>query len=154
MACDMPGQVRGRRGLATGQNESRPNPPEAGCRRGEKEPHLMAVEKIYAQLSCSDLSSSVAWFQRIFGRPPDARPMDGLAEWHHHDHAGFQLFEDRSSAGHGTLTLIVSGLADEHSRLTKCGLEPPDIEPADSVSLIRLHDPDQNLVVLAQPGRA
>lgn len=114
----------------------------------------MTIEKIYAHLSCSDLTRSVAWFQGLFGRAPDARPMHGLAEWHHQEQAGLQLFEDKSKAGNGTLTLIVRDLKGEHSRLQHSGLAPPDIEPADTTSLIRLRDPDDNLVVLAQPGRA
>ena len=114
----------------------------------------MAIERIYAQLACSDLTRSIRWFQKLFGRAPDARPMDGLAEWHHRDAAGFQLFENEGNAGKGTLTLIASELRAEHSRLQGSGLEPGDIEPADTTSLVRLRDPDDNLVVLAQPGRA
>jgi hypothetical protein len=79
--------------------------------------------------------------------------MAGLAEWHHRDDAGFQLFEDRANAGRGTMTLIVSSLREEHARLAKAGFAPGDIEAADTTSLVRLRDPDNNLVVLAQPGR-
>ncbi|OXT01941.1 glyoxalase/bleomycin resistance/dioxygenase family protein [Notoacmeibacter marinus] len=114
----------------------------------------MPIEKVYAQLSCSDLERSIVWFEHLFERTPDARPMDGLAEWHHADTAGFQLFRNAPNAGKGTLTLIVSDLRTEHSRLANAGLEPSAIEPADTTSLVRLHDPDRNLVVLAQPGRA
>lgn len=114
----------------------------------------MPIEKVYAQLSCSDLERSVVWFEHLFQRKPDARPMDGLAEWHHEAHAGLQVFEDAGNAGKGTLTLIVSDLRNEHSRLTAAGLDPSAIEPADTTSLVRLRDPDRNLVVLAQPGRA
>ncbi|WP_425410680.1 VOC family protein [Hyphococcus sp.] len=114
----------------------------------------MAIEKIYAQLSCSDIVNSAKWFQTLFGRAPDARPMNGLVEWRHEKQAGFQLFENPGDAGRGTMTLIVSALQKEHERLTEAGMAPPAIEPADSVSLVRLRDPDGNLVVLAQPGRA
>ena len=108
----------------------------------------MTIAKIYAHLSCSDLETSIPWFATLFGRDPDARPMAGLAEWHHSDPAGFQLFEDSGAAGEGTLTLIVTGLAAEHARLS--ALEPADIEEGDGISLVRLDDPDGNLVVLAE----
>jgi hypothetical protein len=114
----------------------------------------MALDKIYAQLNCVDLSASMSWYEKLFGRPPDARPMDGLAEWHHRDSAGFQLFKNPRDAGHGTLTLIVDGLLDEHARLSNAGLSPGEIEPATSTSLVRLQDIDGNLVALAQPGAA
>ena len=112
----------------------------------------MTFKKIYAQLNCSVLSTSQPWFEKFFGRPPDACPMSGLAEWHHEGSAGLQLFENSTDAGHGTLTLIVSGLEKEHARLSAAGLNPNAIEPATSTSLLRLSDPDGNLVVLAQPN--
>lgn len=112
----------------------------------------MTLKKIYAQLSCSNLSASREWYEKFFGRAPDACPMAGLAEWHHESSAGLQLFENPSDAGRGTLTLIVEGLRDEHARLKRAGLNPDAVESATSTSLVRLRDPDGNLVVLAQPG--
>lgn len=109
----------------------------------------MSLRKIYAQLACRSLSVSRPWFEQLFGRAPDAAPMQGLLEWHHGDGAGFQLFENPEHAGSGTLTIIVQGLAEEHGRVA--GLKPGKIEKADYVDLIRLEDPDENLVVLAEP---
>ena len=114
----------------------------------------MALAKIYAHLSCTELERSVGWFTTLFGRAPDNRPMAGLAEWHHRDDAGLQLFQAADHAGHGTLTLIVDGLADDRDRLAAAGLAPGEIETADYVVLIRLRDPDGNLVVLAEPKDA
>lgn len=112
----------------------------------------MAFKKIFAQLNCSDLSSSQGWYEKFFGRAPDACPMAGLAEWHQEDSGGLQVFENKEHAGHGTLTLIVDGLRDEHTRLENVGLNPGDLEPATSISIVRLRDPDGNLIVLAQSG--
>lgn len=112
----------------------------------------MSIDKIYAQLNCTDLATSMIWYQKLFDRAPDARPMDGLAEWHHHDSAGLQLYENAAAAGHGTMTLIVHGLKGEHARLEAAGLSPGDIESATSTSIVRLRDVDHNLIVLAQPG--
>jgi hypothetical protein len=114
----------------------------------------MAIEKIFAHVSCSNLENSKQWYAKLFGRAADAEPMQHLAEWHHGDSAGMQLFEDASAAGKSTVTLIVSGLREEHQRLNSGGLQPPDIESGEKVSVLRLRDPDGNLVVLAQPGRA
>ena len=114
----------------------------------------MALQKIYAHISCSDLDRSTRWFETLFGRKPDDRPMDGLVEWHHGDAAGFQLFAEPEKAGGHTLTLGVTALRDEHARLSGGGLAPGPVESADKVSVVRLSDPDGNLVVLAQPGRA
>ena len=110
----------------------------------------MTLRKVYAHLSCSDLDESIRWFSAIFNRGPDARPMEGLAEWHHDETAGFQLFQNAEHAGHGTLTLIVNELEGDRERLDAAGLSPGDVEAASYVKLIRLRDPDRNLVVLAQ----
>ena len=110
----------------------------------------MTLHKIYAHLSCADLDASIRWFSAIFARGPDERPMEGLAEWRHGDSAGFQLFLNPGDAGHGALTLIVRDLDGERQRLADAGLSPGEIEPASYVRLIRLRDPDENLVVLAE----
>ena len=90
----------------------------------------MSIDKIYAHLSCSDLDRSTIWFEKLFGRPPDARQMAGLVEWHHGTGAGLQLWQDAANAGRGTFTLIVTGLREEHARLAGAGLEPGELEPA------------------------
>jgi hypothetical protein len=111
----------------------------------------MPLTKIYANLSCSDLADSAAWFGKIFARSPDARPMAGLAEWHHEASSGFQLYQDPDKAGNGTMTLIVDDLVVEIARLGEEGIVTGKIEEADYTSIVRLEDPDGNLVVLAQP---
>ncbi len=111
----------------------------------------MPITRIFAHLACRDIVASMAWYAAIFDRQPDANPMDGLAEWHHGDGAGFQLFQDMVEDGHGTMTLIVSQLDAERSRLHGLGLHPPEIEPGQP-RLLRLRDPDGNLVVLAEPA--
>ena len=112
----------------------------------------MSLTAIYAQLSCTDLERSTEWFTLLFERKPDGTPMEGLAEWHHGEQAGFQLFEDANNAGRGTLTLIVADLGAERSRLSEAGLLPGKVEEADYTTISRFRDPDDNLVVLAQPS--
>jgi len=111
----------------------------------------MSLKAIFAQLNCSDLETSAGWFSILFQRKPDARPMSGLAEWHYGESAGFQLFEKTRDAGHGTLTLVVDDIEGERRRLVEGGLKPGDVEPGKN-TLVRLNDPDGNLVVLTQPG--
>ena len=111
----------------------------------------VGIRAIFAQLNCSNLETSVGWFSELFHREPDSRPMKGLAEWHYGDLAGFQLFEKAEDAGHGTLTLVVEDIEGEHRRLVEAGLKPGEVEPGKN-TLVRLNDPDGNLVVLTEPG--
>jgi len=109
----------------------------------------MTIQKIYAQISCRDLAKSTHWFQTLFGRKPDATPMQQLAEWHHGNEAGLQLFQNPDAAGKTTMTLIVTDLAAERERLAS--LKPGEIERANYVNIVRLQDFDGNLIVLAEP---
>ncbi len=107
---------------------------------------------VLGQVACTNIGVSRAWYQMLFDRPADDTPMDGLDEWHHGS-GGLQLFENPSNAGHSTLTLLVADISASHARLKAAGLTPGNVEPAASTSLVRLNDPDGNLIVLAQPGR-
>ncbi|MES2294971.1 MAG: glyoxalase/bleomycin resistance/dioxygenase family protein [Pseudomonadota bacterium] len=58
-----------------------------------------------------------------------------------------------SHAGAGTLTLGVLPLESERRRLADAGLKPGSIEEAKDFYLLRLRDPDGNLVVLASADK-
>ena len=109
----------------------------------------MPISTIFAHISCSDLAVSTPWYEKLFGKPPTRSPMKGLVKWHFTDSAEVQLFEAKEHAGHSTLTLGVLPLEPERARLEKAGLNPSPIEPADHFYILRLRDPDRNLVVLA-----
>jgi len=42
----------------------------------------MAIDKVLADVAVDDFVSALTWYERLLGRPADAAPMDGLAEWH------------------------------------------------------------------------
>lgn len=113
----------------------------------------MSIQTIFAHVSCADLKISLPWFEKLFGKPPTRRPMPGLAEWQFSESAEVQLFEDKTHAGHSTLTLGVLPLEPERQRLVEAGLDPGPIEEADHFFIMRLRDPDQNLIVFASTKR-
>jgi hypothetical protein len=114
----------------------------------------MSIATIFAHVSCSNLAVSVSWYEKLFGKPPIRRPMPGLAEWQFTDSAEVQLFEAKAHAGHSTLTLGVLPLEPERERLIAAGLAPDPIEAADDFFIMRLRDPDQNLIVFASAKRS
>lgn len=113
----------------------------------------MAIQTIFAHVSCSDIEASIGWYERLFGKAPLRRPMPGLAEWQFSDSAEVQLFEDKDKAGTSTLTLGVLPLAPERERLVNAGLEPGPIEAAEDFYILRMRDPDGNLIVFASAQR-
>src|ERR1700755_568121 len=110
---------------------------------------LMSISTIFANVSCSDLETSIRWYEKLFASPPARRPMPKLAEWHLTDSAELQLYESREHAGHSTLTLGVLPLEPERTRLIAAGLDCGPIEQAEHFYIMRMRDPDQHLVVLA-----
>lgn len=108
----------------------------------------MGVETILANISCANLEVSLPWYQKLFGVAPARRPMDGLAEWHFTESAEVQLYENKANAGRSTLTIRVLAIDPEHRRLAAEGLEPGPIETTKEFFLVRLNDPDGNLVVM------
>jgi hypothetical protein len=113
----------------------------------------MSIQTIFAQVSCRDIAVSAPWYETLFGKPPLRRPMPGLAEWQFSDSAEVQLFEAAEHAGHSTLTLGVLPLEPERARLEAAGLKPSPIEDVEDYVILRLRDPDGNLIVLASAER-
>lgn len=114
----------------------------------------MSIKTIFAHVSCSDLEASVRWYEKLFDRAPDRRPMKGLAEWQFTESAEVQLFEDEQHAGASTLTLGVLPLEPEQKRLVAAGIATGPIEEADDFWIMRLRDPDQNLIVFASARKS
>ncbi len=114
----------------------------------------MAIQTIFAHISCSDLEKSIAWYEKLFDKPPLRRPMPRLAEWQFSASAEVQLYEEKEHAGASTLTVGVLPLEPERQRLEALGLAPGAIEEAKDFFILRLRDPDQNLVVLASARRS
>ena len=113
----------------------------------------MSIETIFAQVSCRDIVVSASWYEKLFGRAPIRRPMPGLVEWQFSASAEVQLFEAAEHAGHSTLTLGVLPLQPEYNRLIAAGLTPDAIEANDGYFIMRIRDPDGNLIVFASADR-
>jgi hypothetical protein len=90
----------------------------------------------------------------LFGKPPIRRPRPGLAEWQFSESAEVQLHEEKQHAGASTLTLGVLPMEPERQRLEKAGLKPGPIEETDGYFIVRLRDPDRNLVVFASAKKS
>jgi hypothetical protein len=113
----------------------------------------MTIKTIFAHVSCADIETSAPWYEKLFGKAPLRRPTPGLAEWQFSDSAEVQLYEQREHAGTSTLTLGVLPLEPERRRLEAAGLKPGPIEETDGYFIMRMRDPDENLIVFASARR-
>jgi hypothetical protein len=114
----------------------------------------MTIKTIFAHVSCADIETSVPWYEKLFGKAPTRRPMPGLAEWQFSDSAEVQLYQEKEHAGTSTLTLGVLPLEPERRRLETASLKPGPIEEADDYFIMRIRDPDGNLIVFASAEKS
>lgn len=110
----------------------------------------MAITNVRAVIAIADLDAAFAWYERLFGRPADSRPMDGLAEWNVTDSGGLQLFRDADLAGKSQMTLIVDDLERQLTDLGSRDLDGGAITTGVVARFAAISDPDGNTITFAE----
>jgi len=107
----------------------------------------MTIDHVLAVVPVSDMGAARSWYERLFGRPPDNRPMDTLAEWRMTDTGWVQVFLDPERAGSTLLNFAVDDLDVHVADLGARGLPLSAIETANKgVRLSATVDPDGNRI--------
>ena len=73
----------------------------------------MSIRKAIASLAVKDLAPAIGWYEKLFGREPDSRPMAELAEWKFAGGGWLQVYENAERFGTGSATLSVESLDDQ-----------------------------------------
>jgi predicted enzyme related to lactoylglutathione lyase len=112
----------------------------------------MPITHVLAGLAVVEVDSALPWYERLLGRPADALPMDGLAEWHFPQSGVIQVIADADRAGRSLLTLGVDDLERELNTLRERGLDPGamDDETSDKVLFAKVTDPEGNAITLVE----
>lgn len=110
----------------------------------------MTFTQISAELIVDDHDSAVAWYGQLFGREPDRRPMDGLAEWRITGTSWIQVFADAAKAGRSAVTIGVDDIEPHVRSLIDNGLQLDRQTTPRGQHLASISDPDGNLIVFAQ----
>ncbi|MGI8692553.1 MAG: VOC family protein [Geodermatophilaceae bacterium] len=107
----------------------------------------MAIEHTFAGVPVADYASARAWYERLFGRPPDLIPHDTEAAWQLGGTSWVYVVEDAGRAGNALLTLMVDDL-DEHVRqLAERGLRAGTVERVEGkYAKASITDPEGNLI--------
>jgi predicted enzyme related to lactoylglutathione lyase len=111
----------------------------------------MEITNVWAGVAVRDLDQAKRWYEALFGRPVDAEPMGGLAEWHA---AGgvLQVVLDAQRAGGSLVTVWVPDARRALSDLAARG--GPEVELDDTTSnkvlFASLTDPDGNAVTVVE----
>jgi predicted enzyme related to lactoylglutathione lyase len=110
----------------------------------------MTIENALASVAVKDLRAAVAWYERLFGRPPDSRPMPEVAEWRFPRGGWLQVYALPARAGNGSCTLAVSDIDDVTARVRGLGVDTSQRPANDKVKTLMITDPDGNHIAFAQ----
>jgi predicted enzyme related to lactoylglutathione lyase len=83
----------------------------------------MTIKNAFASVAVKDLKAAGQWYEKLFGRPADSKPMSEVAEWKFPGGGWLQVYALPERAGGCSFTLAVSNLDDEHSKLKKLGID-------------------------------
>ena len=111
----------------------------------------MTITNALASIAVEELANSLVWYEYLFGRTADARPMADVAEWKLPGGSWVHVASDEDRAGASVLMLIVDDIGDELGRLEMFGIKPVAKSIGDFFKTAKIRDPDGNLIILSQP---
>jgi len=109
----------------------------------------MTVVNVLAHVELPDFDSGVAWYEGLFGRAPDRRPMDGSVEWQLNEHGGIQGYA--GSAGPASVIIAVDDTDAVAAEMTASGLQPEVATvPSGQFRVATIQDPAGNTIMFTQ----
>lgn len=111
----------------------------------------MSMTKVLAVAPVADLEVAIDWYERLLGRPADARPMASLADWHITDSGWVQVFHDPEHAGSTLLSLAVEDLQAKLSERAGRGITAGELTATTrNAKLAPITDPAGNTITLIE----
>jgi len=110
----------------------------------------MPIQNVLASVAVKDLNAAVAWYEKLFGRPADSRPMPEVAEWRFERGGWLQVYSLPERAGNGSFTLAVSSIEEQVARLEKLGVDTSQRTSGEKVKTLIITDPDGNHIAFAE----
>lgn len=111
----------------------------------------MDLHRTLPVLPVRDIEAAAQWYEKLLGRPADARPMPSLAEWAITDTSTLQVFGDPANAGHACVNFDVESVDAAEAELRGRAVVPGEvIEASSGVRILPVPDPDGNTIHLLQ----
>lgn len=111
----------------------------------------MSIRNALASVPVKDLDSASRWYERLFGRAADSRPMREVAEWKFESGGWLQVYQLPERAGNGSVTLVVNDIDEQIADLKQCGINTPQAVRNAQFNVIMIKDPDGNSIAFTQP---
>jgi predicted enzyme related to lactoylglutathione lyase len=108
------------------------------------------INQVFAGIPVADHPAAVAWYERLFGRPPDVVAHAEVL-WQGAGEGWIYVLEDAARAGRALVTLMVDDLDAEVAALAERGLTPAETEDVPGVYRKAVFaDPDGNRIGFGQ----
>ena len=111
----------------------------------------MTPDTIFLGVDARDFDGMSGWWSRLLGRDWDRVPMPSCREWSLTDDVLFQVRDNPEREGKATVTMRVSDLDTERTRLREAGIDipdPVDVDGFDTLRFVEFRDPEGNRVGL------
>lgn len=108
------------------------------------------IQNAIASLAVKDLRAASEWYERLFQRPPDSRPMPEVAEWKFPRGGWLQVYQLPERAGHCSCTLAVDDIESIARHVESLGIDSGKRSAAAKVKTVMITDPDGNSLAFAQ----
>lgn len=115
----------------------------------------MNPETIFVTRYVASHDASLAWYERFFGRPADARPMPNCREWRLAADVFFQVIELPRRKGETSVAFSVPDLDAQADRLWDAGIAldaPSGVEGSTTMCCTRTCDPEGVALGLLKGG--
>jgi len=110
----------------------------------------MSIDNAIASLAVRDLAAAVRWYEALFARAADSRPMAEVAEWKFPRGGWLQVYQGPERAGNGSVTLSVTDLDGVAARLQTLGIDTSQRTSGRKVKTLMIVDPDGNHLAFAE----
>ena len=110
----------------------------------------MKIENAIASVAVKNLKAASTWYEKLFGRPADSRPMPEVAEWKFERGGWLQVYELAERAGAGSCTLAVNDVAGVIAHLQGLGIDTSEANSGAKVKTVMITDPDGNHLAFAE----
>ncbi len=111
----------------------------------------MKVDVLFACVPVSDFEACLAWYERLFARPPDVIAHEHEVMWQVTDRGWLYIVLDAVQAGNSTVSMAVSDIEAATSELEDRGISCGRIERQGSAGRKSTAlDPDGNSIAILE----
>jgi predicted enzyme related to lactoylglutathione lyase len=108
------------------------------------------IDNVMASIAVKDVKNAADWYEKLFDRPADSKPMPEVAEWKFNRGGWLQVYKLPERAGNGSCTFAVSDIEGVIAHLQSLGIDTSEQTAGQKVKTVMITDPDGNHLAFAE----